>query len=545
MDKKLILKKIEEIKLNNKNSKNHFQTLSEIARIRGGRIKEGEFYTNNYTKMIFIDKLGNEFKISPSNVKSGFWSPFESGKVSNNPEYHFNILEKIAKSKGGRIKDGEVYFNSHTKMIFIDQLGNEFKMQPTSVKGGSWSPFESGNVYNNPEYHYKIIEKIVKSKGGRIKDGEVYINSHTKMIFIDQLGNEFKMTPASIKSGQWSPFEKNCFEHICRQIVEQIYMKNFPACWETITRKNKRNLQLDGYCKVLNIAFEYQGIQHSTGWGNDQSKRDKSLINIVKLDEEKKQECKNRNILLLEINYYKKIHNTNSLINQTIEDIKSSYQKNNIKIPEFISQIDVNKIKIDFSTISHLVLKQKEIEDIALSKEGKVKEGEKYINAHTKITFIDKAGNEFRMTPASVKKGSWSPFESGNVYNNPEYHYKILEEIAKSKGGKIKDNEIYINGHTKMTFIDKIGNEFKMAPTCVKSGKWSPFESGNVVNNPDYHYKILEEIAHSKGGKIKEGEIYINSYTKMIFIDKDGNEFKISPSKVKSGRWSHAKNIIP
>ena len=42
-----------------------------------------------------------------------------------------------------------------TKMIFIDKLGNEFKMSPQKVKSGQWSPFESGYVYNNPDYHLK------------------------------------------------------------------------------------------------------------------------------------------------------------------------------------------------------------------------------------------------------------------------------------------------------------------------------------------------------------------------------------------------------
>jgi hypothetical protein len=541
MKKKIILEKIKEIKLKNQNSKDHLKILSEIAGLRGGRIKEGEVYINNMTKMTFVDRLGNEFKITPGNVKSGYWSAFESGLVRDHL-YHMKEIEKIVQSKKGKIKEGQKYINAHTKMIFIDKSGNEFKMAPTSVKAGGWSPYESRNV-NNPDYHYKTIEQIVLSKGGKIKEGEAYINNITKMTFIDQLGNEFKMTPASIKKGQWSPFEKNCFEHICRQIIEQIYMKKFPSCWETITRKNQRNLQLDGYCKDLNIAFEYQGIQHSIGWGNDQLKRDKSLLKILKLDAEKKQECINKNILLLEINYYKNIHNVNSLIEQTIQDIKASYEKNNINLPYFISNIDLNKIKVDFSNISHLVLKQKEIEKIAQSKKGKIKEGEQYVNAHTKITFIDQLGNEFKMIPASVKKGSWSPYESGNVYNNPDYHYKILEQIALLKGGKIKDGEQYIHSRTKMIFIDKDGNEFKMSPTCIKRGEWSPYEA-DVVRDPLYHYKILEQIALLKGGKIKDGERYINSHTKMIFIDKDGNEFKIRPSKVKSGQWSHPKNII-
>lgn len=125
-----ILDKIHLIKLKyskTKSSDKYFKMLSEIAQIRRGKIKEEQVYINNYTKMIFIDQLGNEFKITPSNVKCGHWSPFETNKVRD-PSYNIKELSKIAQSKGGKIKEGEQYINAHTKMAFIDKSGNEFKM---------------------------------------------------------------------------------------------------------------------------------------------------------------------------------------------------------------------------------------------------------------------------------------------------------------------------------------------------------------------------------------------------------------------------------
>lgn len=84
-------------------------------------------------------------------------------------------------------------------------------MYSDSVKRGSWSPYESGVVRNNPEYHIKQLRKIVELKEGRIKEGKQYINAKTKMIFIDQLGNEFEMTPHRIKDNRWSPYESKKF----------------------------------------------------------------------------------------------------------------------------------------------------------------------------------------------------------------------------------------------------------------------------------------------------------------------------------------------
>ena len=514
----------------------HMQKLEKIVLSKGGKIKEGEIYINNTTKMIFIDKLGREFSMSPRNIKSDRWSPYESGNVYNNPEFHMKELEEIVLSKGGKIKEGQKYLGSHTKMLFIDRLGNEFKMAPTSIKGNRWSPYEVDKVRES-EYHMKKLEQIALSRGGRIKEGSEYINSKTKMTFIDQFENEFDIIPSSVKLGYWSPYERNYSENICRQIIEQLYNKKFPSSWDIIKRKGKRTLQLDGYNENLQIAFEYQGEQHFFGWFNvDKDIQQNELIKIQERDAEKKQICIDKNILLLEINYYKNISNVQDIINQTINDVKKSYEKNNLQIPQFIINIFPQNIKIDFTKISHLLLKQKEIEEIVLSKGGKIKEDEVYINSTTKITLIDKLGNEFRITPANLKTGYWSTYESGRV-NDPKYHMKEIEKIVLSKGGKIKEGSEYINSKINMTFIDKLGNEFDMNPTSIKKGSWSPYESG-YFREPEYHQKEIEKIVLSKGGKIKEGCKYINTKTKMTFIDKLGNEFTVLPSCIKRGQWS-------
>ena len=525
------------------NPEYHMKQLQEIVSAKGGKIKEGEVYLDAKSKITFIDQLGNEFQMIPDAVKRGAWSPYESGKVYNNSEYHMKQLQEIVSAKGGKIKEGEVFIDTKSKMTFIDSLGNEFQMIPNALKRGQWSPYESGNVYNNPEYHMKQLQEIVSAKGGKIKEGEVYLDAKSKITFIDQLGNEFKKTPDAVKSGSWSPYEKNCSEHICRQIIEQIYNNQFPSVWNIIKRKNGNKLQLDGYSEKLKIAFEYQGEQHTTGWffGNNDDKNKQNLMESKERDNEKKQICIDKNILLLEINYYKNVKNISDIINQTIEDIKISYNKNNLNIPDFITNFNIEQIKIDFSKISNLIVMQKQLEEIVSAKGGKIKEGEMYLNTTTKMTFIDKLGNEFKMTPGSVKSGYWSRHErheSEKSCNNRNYQMKQLQKIVSAKGGEIKEGEVYFNTKTKMIFIDKLDNEFQMTPDLIKRGNWSPYESGNVRNDSEYHMKQLQKIVSAKSGKIKEGEMYFNTKTKMIFIDQLGNEFKMTPSAVKSGYWS-------
>jgi len=52
-------------------------------------------------------------------------------------------------------------------------------------------------------------------------------------------------------------------ESRCREILERIYGRPFPTVRPNfLKRANGRNLELDGYCEELKLAFEYQGIQH-------------------------------------------------------------------------------------------------------------------------------------------------------------------------------------------------------------------------------------------------------------------------------------------
>lgn len=113
-----------------------------------------------------------------------------------------NILKEIVALRNGKIKDGQQYIDAFTELVFIDRLGNEFKSSPTRLKNGKWSPYETKNPMDK-EYHFKVLKEIAQSKGGKIKDGEKYINNSTKMIFVDYREVSFKMTPNNVKNGKW------------------------------------------------------------------------------------------------------------------------------------------------------------------------------------------------------------------------------------------------------------------------------------------------------------------------------------------------------
>lgn len=92
-------------------------------------------------------------------------------------------------------------------------------------------------------------------------------------------------------------------ESRCREVFEQIFQRPFPSVRPSfLKRSNGYNLELDGYNKDLNLAFEYQGIQHykfSPRFHNSI----KDYEEQVKRDIDKRKLCEKENVTLIEIPY--------------------------------------------------------------------------------------------------------------------------------------------------------------------------------------------------------------------------------------------------
>ncbi len=118
------------------------------------------------------------------------------------------------------------------------------------------------------EHHVFTMEDVIKvaeQRGGKVLSTS-YLNSDTPMDFECSKGHQFTNRFSHIKSrGQWCPTcnKGSKSEEIARTTFEQLFGYRFPKVrpkW----LKNVRGYQMeiDGFCKELNIGFEYQGIQH-------------------------------------------------------------------------------------------------------------------------------------------------------------------------------------------------------------------------------------------------------------------------------------------
>lgn len=450
------------------NPEYHLKIIKEIIKKRDGKLISTE-YINSITKLEMEDKNGIRFLMSASDLKRNHWSPYESYSVRN-PEYHLNILKKIAESKGGKLISTQ-YINAHTKLEFEDSQQRRFLMSPTEVKSNRWSGYESGNVYNNPEYHLNILREIAKNKGGKLISTK-YINGITKLEFEDRENNRFFAIPNFIKRGGWSKFEiVNLSEERARQCMEFIFNYSFPNIWGIIKKSTtNRKMQFDGYNDKLKIAFEYQGEQHYH-WKDCRGKTEEQKKQIFKKikenDDEKLKLSKKQNILLIIIKYFKNnkedkeylIHVINELKNHN-ENIFNKYLENiETKLTEF--KFDYNKIP---SNEKYL----KELREIAKSRGGELI-SKVYINNSTKLEFLDEKNNIFWCKPGNIKIGRWSPYISGKVRDS-KYHLDILEKLAEKNGFKLISKH-YINNKCKLEYENNNGERFFRSSSYVKQ-KW-------------------------------------------------------------------------
>lgn len=98
------------------------------------------------------------------------------------------------------------------------------------------------------------------------------------------------------------PKKKN--EDKCRQIFEDIFKKPFPKIRPDFLKNKKsgKNLELDGYNKDLNLAFEYQGAQHYN-FTPYFHKTQEDFAEQVYRDKLKQEICDEKGIMLVTIPY--------------------------------------------------------------------------------------------------------------------------------------------------------------------------------------------------------------------------------------------------
>ena len=303
----------------NERQKKQLQIAKQKAIINGG-ICLSDDYNNVFTKLLRKCKNHNhkEWYSTYKNVYDGSWCPeckLETIKSKNKLNDGLEQAIKYAESKGGKCLSNS-YKNTVDKLLW--QCENQSHKQWMAnfnyiVRENNWCPECSKDnlrtMFKNKNGLNEAIEHA-KKKGGECLS-TTYINSREYLIWKCDNENhkEWKASYSEVViQDNWcrSCSSKNISEKRTRLIFERFFNKSFPSsrpswninCWTGSL------LELDGYCKEFNIAFEYDGEQHFkvVNFNGKEMKKNSYIYQKFK-DEQKKKNCRKNNVLLIKIPY--------------------------------------------------------------------------------------------------------------------------------------------------------------------------------------------------------------------------------------------------
>ncbi len=551
--------------------------MQQLAAQNNGRCLS-KTYINNRIKLKWQCIKGHIWEAPANAVQQGHWCPTCAGR----PKVTIKDMRNLAESRGGKCLS-ESYVNAHTHLKWKCKYGHEWRATSNNISRGKWCPTCGIESHANKQRSGIDEMKIVAEKRSGKCLSEKYINTDTKLKWMCSKGHVWEAIPDAVKRGTWCPICKTSkSENICRLFFETLFNNKFSPSWPNWLRnKSGQVMQLDGYCEPLNIAFEYQGIQH---YSPDDYFSRKSSYSLEKRQEDDKRKvdiCRNHRIKLFQIPYSILKKNTiEEKVSSLREFVKREAAILGISLPDNIKHIviDANKIYSDneideiISIISskggklldgkyeggksffkvkcnkghiwsarrdHLKrdvwcphcsgnarLTLFDMKTLAIQRGGECLSKE-YINNRTKLRWKCKEGHDWEAPVLHVKNGTWCPVCAGNMPKS----IGIFKKLARERNGECLSAK-YVNMQTKLKWQCKKGHEWLATPNSVKRGSWCPYCSGNVRLTL-VEMKIL---AMQRGGQCLSKE-YVNNHTKLRWKCKEGHEWEATPSHVKNGTW--------
>jgi hypothetical protein len=269
-----------------------------IAVERGGKCLSEE-YNGNKEKMKWSCKEEHIWSACFNHIKNNkSWCPDCSG----NKKLTIEECQLFAKNKGGECLSEE-YIKHEEKMKWKCKEGHIWYAHFSNIKNNKTWCVECS--YNNKKLTIEECQLFAKNKGGECLS-EKYNNCYTKMSWKCSKGHIWNAIFTHIKNNKkWCP---NCShsrsEKLTRSIFEELTGLFFPSIRPDFLKNPETNcnLELDGYCDDLKLAFEYQGQQHYE-FLEHFHKTPEDFINRQKLDRLKLKLCKDHEISVILIPY--------------------------------------------------------------------------------------------------------------------------------------------------------------------------------------------------------------------------------------------------
>jgi hypothetical protein len=269
------------------------EEMKDIAISRNGECLS-DVYINCNEDLEWKCAKGHKWFASAGNIKNGeSWC----AECIGHKKYTIEDCKKFALDKGGKCLS-DIYENIFEKLkwecgVCFYQWSAAF----TNINnGGCWCPKCAGNA----KLSIEDAKNIAIKNGGECLSN-IYDNNHEDLLWRCKNGHEWSAALFSIRNNETWCRKCKCgkYETIVRKFFEFVFGYEFPSIRPHWLKNEEtgRNLELDGYCAELNIAFEYQGPHHYKPiYGEDKFKI------VKKKDLFKVEKCKKENVNLIVLN---------------------------------------------------------------------------------------------------------------------------------------------------------------------------------------------------------------------------------------------------
>jgi hypothetical protein len=334
-------------------------------------------------------------------------------------------------------------------------------------------------------------------------------------------GHQWKASWNSASHGHWCPTcSTRLGERICREFFSQLFQNPFPkARPKWLVNKAGNQMELDGYCATLGIAFEHQGEHHYSTRVHFLHNKKFDLPRRQEDDALKSKLCAQRGIALVSVPQIP----DRLPLDQVRTFIKEQLSPKGIPLPQGFETRDVDINKAYRTAVSREMLNS--LRAIATEHGGKCL-STSYINAISKLTWQCAEGHQWMAIPSSVQQGEWCPECSGNVKLTIEH----MHRLAKTRGGRCL-SRVYVNSQSILLWQCAKGHRWKAVPRDIRQGKWCPFCVGRGKTIQD-----MQQLAAQHRGQCLSDTYKTNS-TKLLWQCQVGHQWEAIPSNVLRGSW--------
>lgn len=514
----------------------HLELLKKIAKSRGGELLSTKYQGNNH-KLKFKCSEGHTWWAVPASINrnrnrngSGSWCFIcERGYKAGSFRDSISVLKKFAKEIGWKCHSTK-YVGTTSKYKWECDKGHRWEASWHKIQLGRRCP-ECAKVSRGKKqlkYSLEDAREIASMRGGECLSKSMG-NVHGKLKWRCINKHEWSATFRSVYLGTWcSRCHVNYSEEIVRKMFEKIFGAKFDPVWpEWLRNRAGYRLELDGYNKKLEIAFEHQG-EHHYSLNTHYIKKNKKLEDRKKIDALKRRVCKRKGVTLIVVPEL----GTRLKAEELEEFLLNQFKKKGLKIPNYKSPINYKRFKVVPTS------KVEECKKIAEKRGGEFLSNT-YLGGRIPHKWKCEKGHIWEAAPETVKgtsnrRGSWCPRCVGRGVT-----VSLIKEKIMGREIKLCESE-YVNPTTKMKWkCLKCNNEWKANWANINNGRGCPncanARRGNA-HRLDITISDMQAYARKNKGKFLSKK-YIDATTKYEWSCQNGHKWLAGYSMVRMNTW--------